>query len=430
MNSYILNNKKVVNEMINREDTFKHFYDNYGVDHSTISDVAFLASSISYETEYCIFDLIKEKRLTYKYDVPNILKSSRFLISDVWDIVFKYANLDHDKIITPSNSNITEIAVDTNLIIINPLDDHIWKKIYKSTYRSDLKVAFISSANQIKNIMKNDFKKANKYDAIIVRTDNWLKFRQDSSYKGYSSDIEFRFSRVFFANSNNCSTSPYCPFANFTWVQRSKKVSTDKYLKAWNPYYPSSSKRVLPWTRDFSSILETKLSVFAIVNNTKYIGDIKTEYMGDYFNVSASYIQIANEINNELSINKDLKYLVILDDNSYIGYTTINLKMKNIPHAVIKPNIRFYQDKFLKKGVNVIVTKEKELYRSDMRLDFIDKIFYVKQDEVEPDSTDFALKFCPYRNKERKSKVDVTIVLSSRHSYLLNDQNVDDFSGM
>lgn len=416
---YSNKNREIVNMMIEKENTFKH-QNEYVYD--TISDVSLFKYSPSFEMEYCIFDLIKDKNEVQKYDPLSILVKSKNLLPELWKIVSDYADIE-DKIVTPTNPEIEERFVDTTLIVINKMDDHIWKERYNThyKYKTDLKVTFISTDKQINNIMKDNFKKANKHDAIIVRSDIWSKMATDEKgYKGYSPNVEFRFKRAIFAvrpNNNVKESNLYCPYANFTWCDNSEKINDPHQWGEWNHHLPVSSRKVLPWDKYYySDHLEDSLTVNVKQSDSfNRIRNLKKESYG------ISSDRYTNYTVPELILNKIKQepYTTILcvhgSDTSEEGVRITEKSFKKFPGGkkikfkTIKKNTRFYWRKVLLNEIQVINVSENELYRKDLNFEFFTEVIYIDNSSGHV-NVDFIEKCCPFKRDNHGRDFNVTII--------------------
>lgn len=422
MNSaYFSKNKAIVDQMIEKENTFVHPVDNSSAN-NIISDVGLFRYSPSFEMEYCIFDLIKAKKEVKRYyNSLAELDENRQLLPELWNIVNDFSETEN-KFVTPPRSDGTEVFVDTTLIIVNKMDDHIWKKVHKTYYKKDLKVAFPSSVKQIDSIMKDNFKKANKYDAVIVRVDKWIQmvpirglfvdnhhvnagFR---GYKGYTEDIEFRFKRVVFATQPNFHPSYpgfHCPFANFSWFDASDALVNVKD-KCWNRFFPKYERRVLPWNKPFKATIRDALSVVAKQHNSnENIRCICPQTFDDF-----DYEGGLNFIEDELQNDPGKLFLYVTGyeyANTSLKYMEKYFKRKHIRCKTVKSNTRIYKEKILNDNIQVLLVSANEMYRKDLNLDIVDEIVFV-DGSMNQSYTHFIEKCFPFRRENaRRQQIDV-----------------------
>lgn len=435
-NSYFIRNKEIVDQMIEKENTFQ-YQDEYK--NNKISEVALFKYSPSFEMEYCIFDLIKEKREVKRYDPLSFLVTKKDLLPELWGVVNDFAS--GDDIITPRERSIEERDVDTTLIVINKMDDHVWKDLYKNYYKNEgLKVTFPASVKQIDSIMKDNFKKANNYDAIVVRSDAWEKMAtEDNGYKGYDRNVEFRFNRVVFAlrpNENVEECGMYCPYANFTWCDNSPKLDEDNpYEAIWNPYLPRSYRRVLPWNSAYytgsyyTEFLENALSVVVKQSNSfnnihrynkeHYKFNQMYTYFDTEFDGKSSSVYIRRKLENDPTKKILLVHAYDTINNRYVKETEKhdrlfrNGRMK-IKYKTVLNNTRFYCKKALQSNVQVVVVCAKELYRKDLNCNIFDEVIFCSYTNDYDVPIDFIEKCFPFRREGICKKIDVTFIKPER----------------
>lgn len=435
--NYNYKNNQIVKQMIQKETTFRHKNNNTTFENENsfvdiLSDVAFFSHSASFEIEHSIFQLIIKRKLTGCLNIKETLYKSKSLIPDLWDIVLKYAD-DKTNITTPKRKYIREINVDTTLIIIDNMDDHVWKNVWKKYYKPYLNVFFVYNNIQSRDIAMNKFKKANNYDVIIVTTNMWEKIVSfDNGYNGYSKNIEFKFNRVVFAvvfdNNEQYYTydlpnydyinerdnrifgfNMYCPYGNFTWVNSKR----EKFYQ-WDVSFPMSRRRKLPWHKHLDRSLCSALTVYADVNNSK--GNVINIYDKQYgfLKGNMNFYNIALSIAKKLKNNDKKRFLIVNDTFETNMWVAREFYYKDVTSTIINNEKRLHKDVIFKKNINVIIIKRAELYRKDLNIDFIDEIYYVNHGKKSYNIKGTFIEKClPFRNKTPK-KINVTLVLDQK----------------
>lgn len=366
MSKLILNNaqKKTIKKLVARET-------NIEVLPNVLSDMSIFYSKAGKGKKICIMELIKRKKIVNSFknnSIQNAIEELTTLSSDIASLIsdFTFNGPNKNYNLTPEKEN--DIRIDTNIIVIKDLSDHIWKDIHNKFFKKDLKITFVKNSKDLDKISANNFKKANKYDIVFIRNSIFPKFvDRDGKYKNYSSDFTFRFNRVIFSDVDKLNEC-YCPVANFTWCLTNDKsiygldldvvffpYFNNRHIWDNTSYYYNDS-----FYKDNNVMLsdeeeENNITLKAIITKAQTRKKIKAVSKG---------IKEAHSDNENNNI-----YLIV--ENKFIARNSWDTKITKI----IKEKYRFNSKKFLESGRNsIVVTKDILCSRTDLNLNFITDI--------------------------------------------------------
>lgn len=343
--------------MLEHEKKFKRrVYSNF------VSDNAILNGAYGSGKKVCIFELIRRAKETKAYNRYNFIRKTNTLLpTAICDIISDFSVLE--EYTTDNNPN--DIFVNTNVIVVDDLNDHIWKDIHKSYYR-DLSTKWITSTKTMKWIMKGKFQRANNYDILFIRSSIYNRmYSNNFKFLGYKQGVNFRFNR-FIMHVNDTERTMN---ANFTWLL------TD--LNTTN--YPETNENlILPVWADKYTCHENQYTIQQpidkVIKTTITIGTKRRVCLDD---------EVLNEAKESLEQEDDRVFLVLATDLHK------ELLAKSNMVKVIKKGVRFHKQKFLDSGKNIILADHEDFVkRTDMNLSFItDVIMYSR-----PESSRFLYK--------------------------------------
>lgn len=410
---------KAVNQMYARESTFTH-HSRTNEDVSFISDIGFLKASVSFNTETCIYELINKKSSIAKYDLKSDVLGSKCLLPELRDIVFNTLDIKDEKMV----SMIEGIKVDTNILIVNSMDLHVWENLYNDKY-SDLNVVFLKSRNQVRQYTKNNFEKANSTDMLVVTSKVWSSILTDNGYRGYNSDVIFRFNRVIFSVRDsgdidvNFDNRLHMPLANFTWIQQfdtsfnftSSSQEDHDLWSSFLPVYCIHRDEDLPWDREWSKEFSDALTIEGIVNygGRAMIGELNIERYDKGITTS----NVGDYIQTRLSKDPSRRFLLVGD--SFRGRSnkllSKSLRKNGISYKSVNQTGRLNRRKAKASGVSVIIVKSIDYYRKDLNLDFIDELIIITTEVSSAKVRLFIEKLTPMDAED--NHLDVTFVNKS-----------------
>lgn len=368
MSKIILTKSQIetVNKLEKREENLKAYT-------NVLADTSIFYGKTKRGKKVCIMELIKRNRAVKQYKIEDIEKSiynntnlPKVITSLISEFIYdggtsKYYNL------TLKKDN--DVKINTNIIVIKELNDHVWKDIHKKFFKQDLKITFVKNNSDIDKISANNFKKANKYDIVFIRDNIFSNFYKNDKYNNGYYNTSFRFNRVIFSNIDKLKPIKSCPLADFTWCITS---DLDTYtLENDQDIYPVS-KRSTIWNNSFNYDKDFYKQANVIISDIEYVHvdlRISIEHLNRDKYVSTA--KMLKEAYNDPVNNK--KFLVIVGSKYYNYLKTDVWYSKST--KTISENHRFDEDKFLQSCKNSIVVKNLDLAnRTDLNLNCITDI--------------------------------------------------------